>query len=294
MGAWSTSITGNDTAQDLKSEYIAAFYYYDVPEALQKIDEFVRAEGIDENDSEEWCDYFYSLADFMWKKGILIDEIRQKALTMIDEDFGLEVWADSGEKVLKSRKQALEKFKRQLLSPQPLKKKIKPDTYTEDYFTAGDIIAIQLRTAGKVYAKRDKKYMTDEEFYSYDGKYILIQKIDTHVSWRSAIVPEVKDNWLIFRLFDGVYDEISTEIDVTKLEDAKICGSQRLTSLFLCESSLFYFKKRKYQILGNNTENIELYQKLPSESIFFGVDKPWCNADSSLVAAMGNLGICVY
>ena len=27
MGAWSTSITGNDTAQDLKSEYQAAFYY---------------------------------------------------------------------------------------------------------------------------------------------------------------------------------------------------------------------------------------------------------------------------
>lgn len=36
MGAWSTSITGNDTVMDLRSEYTAAFYAYDVPEALEK------------------------------------------------------------------------------------------------------------------------------------------------------------------------------------------------------------------------------------------------------------------
>lgn len=42
MGTWSTSITGNDTAQDLLFEYKAAFFYYDVDTAVKKIDEFVR------------------------------------------------------------------------------------------------------------------------------------------------------------------------------------------------------------------------------------------------------------
>ena len=100
MGAWSVSITGNDTAEDLKSEYQAAFFYYDVETALSKIDEYVRAGGFDESDEEEWCNYYYSLADFMWRKGILTNSVRDTAVQMIDSEFGLALWGESGEKVL--------------------------------------------------------------------------------------------------------------------------------------------------------------------------------------------------
>ena len=31
MGAWSTSINGNDTAEDLKQEYTVAFWKFEVP-----------------------------------------------------------------------------------------------------------------------------------------------------------------------------------------------------------------------------------------------------------------------
>ena len=110
MGAWSVSITGNDTAEDLKSEYQAAFFYYDIEVALSKIDKYVRAVGFDESDEEEWCNYYYSLADFMWRKGILTDSIRDKAVQMIDNEFGLDLWAESGEIVLSKRKQVLADF----------------------------------------------------------------------------------------------------------------------------------------------------------------------------------------
>lgn len=100
MGAWNVSITGNDSAQDLCSEYQAAFFYFDVETALEKIDQYVRREGFDESDEEEWCNYYYSLADFMWKKGILTDSVRSKTVEMIDNGFGLDLWAESGEKVL--------------------------------------------------------------------------------------------------------------------------------------------------------------------------------------------------
>ena len=65
MGAWNVSITGNDTAQDLLSEYQAAFFYFDVETALSKIDAYARDEGLNESDEEEWCNYYYSLAMFM-------------------------------------------------------------------------------------------------------------------------------------------------------------------------------------------------------------------------------------
>ena len=52
MGAWSTSVTGNDTAADLKDEYTCAFYRYPQEEALQKIEAYVRG-MFDESDPGE-------------------------------------------------------------------------------------------------------------------------------------------------------------------------------------------------------------------------------------------------
>ncbi len=78
MGAWSESITGNDTAEDLLYEYPAAFLKYEPEEAVSKIDQYVRENEFDESEPEEWCNYVYSLADYMWKKGILTDEVKEK------------------------------------------------------------------------------------------------------------------------------------------------------------------------------------------------------------------------
>ena len=142
MGAWNTSITGNDTAQDLISEYQAAFYYYDVNTALEKIDYYVRTEGLSEDDQEEWCNYYYSLADFMHKKGILTETVKEKILQMIDSGFGLELWAESGTKILNKRKKALEDFRNKICSPQPSKKKIRIDLYLTPYLLErSDIIS---------------------------------------------------------------------------------------------------------------------------------------------------------
>ena len=58
MGAWNASINGNDTAQDLKNEYQAAFFYNDVETALAKIDAYVRSMKFDDVALEainSWC-----------------------------------------------------------------------------------------------------------------------------------------------------------------------------------------------------------------------------------------------
>lgn len=294
MGTWNVSITGNDTAQDLRSEYAAAFYKYDIPKALELIDKYVRKNMFDESDAEEWCNYYYSLADFMWKKGILTDEVRDRAIGMIDSEFGLELWEEEGAKTLNARKKKLEEFKAKLLSPQPAKKKIKPNVYTETIFTPGDIVAIQLQTANKPYTANDELPMTDDAFHSYDGKYVLMQNVGCHVSWSSKIVPEVKDYWAHFRLFDGVYDTVPSEIDIASLKDAKIHvtgRTSRTSSVFYCESSMFYFKKRNYKVIGNDP-------RLPSDlntkgcSIFWGINRDHYNPDSAVLASMGKEIVC--
>lgn len=286
MGAWSTSITGNDTAKDLALEYAAAFYKYDVEEALRRIDQYIREE-MDEADEEEWCNYMYSLADFMWKKGILTESVQKKVVEMIDSGFGLELWAESGKKILDARKKNLEIFRSKILSPQPPKKKIKPNVYTEHIFENGDIVAVQLQTAAKPYTEQKKRPLSEEEFHSLDGKYVFMQLIDCKASWSSIIVPEVKDYWAYFRLFDGIYDEIPDQIDLSSLKDAMIHQGSLISSVFYCECSMFYFKRRNYRVICNRKDFSKDNTAQSSIGIFWGINRPWVNPDSQLVATMG-------
>lgn len=286
MGTWSASVTANDTAADLRSEYNAAFFYNDIPAALEKIERYVRKNICDESDEEEWCNYVYSLADFMWKKGILTEEVKARVLSMIDSGYGLDIWKEVSENALNARKKALEKFRAQITSPQPPKKKIKVDAHLENIFNDGDIIAFRLQTAGKRYAAQSERPMSDEEFHALDGKYVVAQKIDGHPSWQSAIEPAVKDWWVTMRLFDGIYDDPS-EFDLSSAKDAAFSESGAITPLFTCESSITYFRRRKYVLLGNDKASAKKYQEKNRCCVFMGVNHDTCNTDSSLLGAIG-------
>ena len=263
MGAWGVAITSNDAAQDLKKEFQAAFSYYDVETALAKIDEYVRADGYNESDESDWCDYYYFLANFMWKKGILTDKVRDTAVNMIDTGFGLEIWVDEGEKTLNKRKKALSEFREMLLSPQPAKKKIKVDLYLDSVFDIGDYIAFQLQTKDKCYLADESSF--DEDYFKLmDGKYVVIRKVKDHISYRSKMVPEVADHWIIYQLYCDFFDEIP---DMSRLKDNNWAYKEgriayndppnKKSYYFYCESSLFYFKKRGYTVIGNNKKGIE-------------------------------------
>ena len=292
MGTWGVSITGNDTAQDLYSEYTAAFYRYEVAEALERIHRYVREEMFDESDPEEWCNYYYSLADFMWKKGILTQEVREQAVQMIDGEFGLALWAEAGEKTLTARKKALAAFREKLMSPLPTKKKIKPNAHLERIFEDGDVIAVQLQTAGKPYTEADERPMPEEDFHALDGKFVLMQLVECFSSWSSDIVPEVKDYWARFRLFEGIYDAVPEGLDIASLEEAKISGHWEMSGLFECECSLVYFKRRNYRLLCNRKDLLPKQNPGTNHSIYWSINKPWTNPDSKIVAAMGKKILC--
>lgn len=288
MGTWGYSVTANDTAQDLIMEYQAAFFYNDPETAFKKIDGYVRKNICDETDEEEWCCYFYSLADYMWKKGLLTDEIRDKAVQMIDSGFGMDIWRLSGESEAAKRTAALEKFKEKLLSPQPPRKKITMSICTKPVFEVGDIIAMQLQTAGKTYTEEANldRPMTDEEFHSFDGKFILMRKIRDKISCTSVIEPNVKDISPVFQLFDGVYDEPPAEVKLSELKDAKFISAVD-TPLFETDGGLGRYKKRKCKVIANDKTGIEEFEEVKKSFVPLSVNNKWCNPDSRLLAAMG-------
>ena len=291
MGAWGVGITSNDAVQDLKKDFQAAFSYYDVETALEKIDEYIRSDGYDESDESDWCDYYYSLANFMWKKGILTDKVRDTAVNMIDTGFGLEIWADEGEKTLNKRKKALAEFREMLLSPQPAQKKIKVDLYLNSVFEIGDNIAFQLQTKDKCYLA-DESSFDEECFKSMDGKYVVIRKVQDHISYRSKMVPEVADHWIVYQLYCEFFDEIP---DMSEMKDNNWAYKEgriayddppnKKSCYFCCESSLFYFKKRGYKVIGNNKKGIEenIDANKMAHHLTLGISSSHYNGDTYLI-----------
>ena len=282
MGTWNASINGNDTAQDLKSEYQAAFFYNDVETALAKIDAYVRR-AFDESDEEEWASYYYSLSEFMWKHGILTDEVRNRAVEMIDSGFGLDIWEAEGKSILNKRKKVLAEFRAKLLSPQPPQKKIRFNLHMKPIFQTGDLIALQLKTLDKHYPAHSK--LGEDVFRGYDGKYIVVRKVGDKVNQYSSIEPQLKDYWAKFQLYNAIFDECPS---AEQLRNVPFVPT-RDNSTFTSESSLFHLKKRNYRIIGNNQNNLPEFHKTHGLSfVFWGISTQWGNPELDILTAILN------
>lgn len=280
MATWSESIGGNDTAQNLLPEYQAAFFYNDVKTALAKIDAYVRRD-FDETDREEWSAYSYSLAEFMWKHGILTDAVRDRAVEMIDTGFGLDIWEAEGKSALNRRKKILAQLREKLLSPQPPKKKIRFNLHTKPIFQTGDLVALRLKTLGKHHPTTSR--LEESRFRGYDGKFIVLRKVGDEVHQYADLEPQLRDYWAKFQLYNAVFDECPTQ---ARLENVPFVPT-RDNSVFTSESSLFHFRKRDYRVIGSDLRDLPDFSKTHGLSfLFWGVDKPWGNPESDILNAI--------
>lgn len=280
MSIWNAGINGNDTAQDLKSEYQAAFFCNDVETALTKIDAYVRR-MFDETDEEEWTCYFYSLADFMWKHGILTEEVKNRAIEMIDTGYGLGIWEAEGTSILNKRKNALAEFRKVLLSPQPPKKKIRISLHTKPVFRTGDLIALQLKTLDKYYPA--KAAYDERAFRDHNNKYIVLRKAGDIVNAYSCIEPQLKDYWAVFQLYNKIFEECPTPEHLQGIPFVPT----RDGTVFTSESSLFHLKKRNFRVVGSNREQLpEIPNGHGLSFVFWGISTQWGSPESDILTAI--------
>ena len=265
------SITNNDLASDLKSEYKIAFSEFDIDTALRKLDGDIHKRGIDKFDNE-LCNYIYSLADFMWRNGILTEEIKNKAISMIDSNFGMELFYEAGDDVLSKRVEILQKFKNKLLTDQPPKKKIKNDLYTKPIFENGDMLALKLKTIDKSY--KGTKNISEKRFKELDGKYVVIRKVGECISFVSSIDPSIKDIWPNFELFKTVYDEIPSLDEILR---------NRKSVLVAMEGSIKAFEKANYVYIGNSRKGMKKCNEDILKIIFLNRNRKLFNTESMII-----------
>lgn len=283
MGAWSASIWGNDTAEDLKMEYQAVFCHNDPETALKKIDAYVRT-MFDESDPEEWCCYRYSLADFLWKHGILTENIRERTVQMIDSGFGLEIWAESGQAMLRQRKKALSKLREKLMSQQPKPRKIQLKLHRSPVFETGDLVALRLHTARERYIAQGYGF-TEAEFREADGKFVVLRKVADEMGFCSAIEPSAREYWAVFQLYGKLFPEYPTP---EQLEGVPLVQTREDANTFTSESSMVYYRRRNCQVIGNNRTNLPEVVRGPGKRsfLFFSVNTQWSNPESEILQSV--------
>ena len=177
MGAWGTSLYSNDTACDMRGDYVDRL-------KRGKTNEEITRELIEENreimgDEEEEPLFWFALADTQWNYGRLLPEVKEKALYWLAREEELERWRESGEKQLQAWIKTREKLKEKLESPQPPEKKVYKYRLYKCKWQLGDVFAYRFTSP-----------YSEEK--GYKDKYFVFRKVSEDTCWPGHIIPVIQ------------------------------------------------------------------------------------------------------
>ena len=235
MGSWGVGLYSNDIGCDIRDDCAEIYPLLGEERGTAAILEEYRDIICGEPDNES-ANFWFALADWQWKHGILSPSVKETALSLIDARVGLDEWIESGTPTdVKKRIEVTEKLRAQLLSPQPQKKIPKPKIAKPKH-KRGDIIIF--RTCGKDFEYAETvwniEHCTDRLTFAPDisdkvssvlsppyeayGKYLAIICVGTEKELHSKYAPDIFDERSIYAFYDFISDEKPT------LDDLGRCG----------------------------------------------------------------------
>lgn len=150
MGAWNTSLYGNDTARDVKGDYVHKLRSgksdQEAMEAM--LVEYERTK----DDEDEGPLFWLALADTQWEYGRLTEPVREKALQLLAQGVDQERWSEAGAEKLAAWNETCRALGEKLRSPQPPRKRIRPYKLYQCPWALGDVFAY--RFSGRVPAAK--------------------------------------------------------------------------------------------------------------------------------------------
>lgn len=234
MGSWGTALYSNDTSCDVRDMCNEVYPLVGIEEGtkliLEEYSDTVNSDIID----NDYADFWFALADWQWKHGILTDEIKIKTISLLEAHTGIDEWEESGTAAdIKKRLAVMDKLLQQIKSPQP-EIKIPKAKIAKPKHKPGDIIIF--RTCDKDYEYADSVWNIDAcgftDFYNeeiasklpkdisppYEAykKYMAILCVGTIREPHSQYVPEVMEEHSIYAYYDYINDKKPTLDDLKK------------------------------------------------------------------------------
>lgn len=177
MGAWGTSLYANDSACDIRGDYVDKLKHGKSNE--DAVSELMLANQSILEDEEEAPLFWFALADTQWNYGRLLPEVKEKALYFLSQDKELARWQESGQKQLQEWKTTLAALEQKLTRPQPPEKKISKYRIYRCKWKLGDVFAYQFTG----------EYSKEKRF---QGQYVIFRKVSEDSVWPGHIVPVVQ------------------------------------------------------------------------------------------------------
>ncbi len=192
MGHWGPAIFSNDTSADIKDDFNSLFNKkIPIPEIKQKIiTTHEEGDRIEDN-----TDLWLSLSYLMWQVGYVDEEIKSKAIEIIDNGIDLKVWkeSDADKQTLKKRQTKLIDLKKKIstINAKPRKPKVKRPP--KSMFKKGDCYAFPLKNGNYTVI------VILEEILNPDYYFVLIAQTNINSETLPTIEDVFESNILIER-----------------------------------------------------------------------------------------------
>lgn len=160
MGTWGTSISSNDTYEDIYSMF---FELYNDGRAVADISNKLIADNLETiNDTDDCNNFWFALAKAQWECKQLEKGILDRVKNIIETGADLEVWRqlDADEKDIKKRKIVLDKFLTDIQTERPKAKPRKKKLIRQPVYEIGACLAFKLANGnygGAVVLSSDKQ-----------------------------------------------------------------------------------------------------------------------------------------
>lgn len=188
MSASSVAIFGDDTACDVRDEYVDHLRYG--LSGKQATTQMIADWSGELADSDDGPVFWLALAATQWKYGRLEPRVKAKALAVIRKKLDLPRWEESDPKTVKAREKVLDRLRVQLESEQPPEKKVrvvappKPLAKVERFWKQNQIVAFR-HEAGFWYL-----FITQRtEVHEYAGHLPYFELLE----WRGKALPTAEE-----------------------------------------------------------------------------------------------------
>ncbi len=232
MGSWGTALYSNDTSSDVRDMCNEVYPLVGIEKGTQLIlEEYADIVNSDIIDND-YADFWFALADWQWKHGILTDEIKSKAISLLEAHTGIDEWEGAD---IKKRLAVMDKLLNQLKMPQP-EIKIPKAKIAKPKHKPGDIIIVRTGlkendpenwiwniedcTYNFIYPQEiaDKICETLNPPYDAHDKYIAILCVGTEKTPHSQYVEGIYDEHSVYVFYDYIGEQKPT------LDTLQTCG----------------------------------------------------------------------
>ena len=235
MGIYGTGIYGCDIAEDVRDFCEDVFPLLGVDEGnrllLKEFDDIISSDIVD----NEYASFWYALADWQWKHGILSDAVKNKTAELLRSRAGIDEWLDDCPSDAQKRINVMDALLSRLESPMP-EKKLKKAVLKRPKHKTGEIVII--RACGRDYKYAESvwalEYGSLSDIYAPEvaekicerldppleayNKYIALLCVGTEKKPHSVYVDGYFDEFSVY----AVYNYLSCE--KPDLEALKKCG----------------------------------------------------------------------